>query len=112
MPILFLTGFPGFLGSALLPRVLARAPDAEAVCLVQPRFAALARARVEELAKTQPDAARRVRIVEGDITRPGLGLTAGQRRELHAGVAEVYHLAAMYDRGVQRDLAVRVNVDR
>ena len=111
MPILFLTGFPGFLGSALLPRLLARAPDAEAVCLVQPRFAALARARVDEMAKTQPDAARRVRIVEGDITRTGLGLTAVQRRELHAGVAEVYHLAAVYDLGVERDLAMRVNVD-
>ena len=109
MSILFFTGFPGFLGSALLPRVLARAPDARAVCLVQPRFAALARERVDALAGTA--AAGRVEIVEGDITRPGLGLTALQRQALHDGVREVYHLAAVYDLAVERDLAVRVNVD-
>lgn len=111
MPILFFTGFPGFLGSALLPRVLARAPDTEAVCLVQPRFAALARQRATEIAQAQPDTAGRVRIVEGDITRPGLGLTALQRQELRAHAAEVYHLAAVYDLAVARDLAMRVNVD-
>ncbi|HEX6913472.1 MAG TPA: SDR family oxidoreductase [Longimicrobium sp.] len=109
MAILFFTGFPGFLGSALLPRVLARAPDARAVCLVQPRFAALARERVTALAGTP--AAGRVEVVEGDITRPGLGLTALQRQALHRSTREVYHLAAVYDLAVPRDLAMRVNVD-
>ena len=45
MPTLFFTGYPGFLGSALLPRVLARSAESTAVCLVQPKFAALARER-------------------------------------------------------------------
>jgi thioester reductase-like protein len=111
MAILFFTGFPGFLGSALLPRVLARTPDAEAVCLVQPRFAALARERAAQIAEAQPDTAGRVRVVEGDITRPGLGLTALLRHELHARAAEVYHLAAVYDLSVARELAMQVNVD-
>lgn len=111
MSILFFTGFPGFLGSALLPRVLERAPGARAVCLVQPRFAALARERVGEMRGAHPHTAERVQVVEGDITRPGLGLTALQRKDLHAGVSEIFHLAAVYDLSVPRDLAMRVNVD-
>ena len=37
-----MTGFPGFLGSALLPRILERRPQAHAYCLVQPHYHALA----------------------------------------------------------------------
>jgi nucleoside-diphosphate-sugar epimerase len=62
MPTLFFTGYPGFLGSELLPRLLRRAPDANAVCLVQPKFASLARERAKPLGE-------RVRIIEGDIIR-------------------------------------------
>jgi nucleoside-diphosphate-sugar epimerase len=93
---LFLTGYPGFLGSALLPRVLARDSDAVAICLVQPKFAALARERARELGN-------RVRIVEGDITSP----IAFSPTE----IAEIYHLAAIYDLSVSRDLGMRVNVE-
>lgn len=96
MATVFFTGYPGFLGSELLPRILARRDDAIAVCIVQPKFAALARERAAPLGD-------RVRIVEGDITSP-LQLNAGN-------VTEVFHLAAVYDLAVSRDLGMRVNVD-
>jgi len=96
MATVFFTGYPGFLGSELLPRILARRDDAIAVCIVQPKFAALARERAAPLGD-------RVRIVEGDITSP-LQLNAGN-------VTEVFHLAAVYDLSVSRDLGMRVNVD-
>lgn len=102
MPTLFFTGFPGFLGSELLPRLLARAPGDDAVCLVQPKFAALARERAAAIAAARPELANRIRIVEGDITA---------RIDVDAEVAEIHHLAAIYDLGVPRDLAMRVNVD-
>ena len=35
----FFTGFPGFLGSELVPRVLARSPEEQVVCLIQKKFA-------------------------------------------------------------------------
>jgi nucleoside-diphosphate-sugar epimerase len=89
------TGYPGFLGSALLPRVLQRAADINAVCLVQPKFAALARQRAAQFGD-------RVRIVEGDITSP---------IQFAPEVAEIYHLAAIYDVSVPRDVGMRVNVD-
>jgi thioester reductase-like protein len=107
-PAIFFTGFPGFLGSELLPRVLARLLDAEAVCLVQPKFMAQARARVTTLAKAHPTTRGRVTLVEGDITRPRLGL--GDASELADRVVEIFHLAAVYDLSVSRDVALRVNV--
>jgi thioester reductase-like protein len=43
-----LTGFPGFLGSALLPRLIARG-DGPVACLVQPQYVDRARERASEL---------------------------------------------------------------
>ena len=108
MALLFLTGFPGFLGSTLLPRLLADRPVARAVCLVQPRWAPLATQAVGRLALTQPHTRGRIELVEGDIVEPGLALAAGSWR---AQVAEVFHFAAAYELAVPRDIAVRVNVD-
>lgn len=108
MSTLFFTGFPGFLGSELLPRVLARAPDAEAVCLVQPRFLPLARTRAAAL-EADRGLRGRIRLVPGDITASDLGL--GDALELRRGVKEIFHLAAVYDLGVEQDLATRVNVE-
>ena len=96
MRLLFFTGYPGFLGSALLPRVLARDPDAVAICLVQPKFAALARERARNFGD-------RVRFLEGDITSP-IAFSPND-------VAEIYHLAAVYDLAVPRDVGLRVNVE-
>jgi thioester reductase-like protein len=109
MATVFFTGFPGFLGSELLPRVLSRDDSLEAVCLVQPKFATLAHARIEELRGRAPRLGERIRIVEGDITSPGFGLR--EIEEISAGVTEIFHLAAIYDLSVGRDLAMRVNVD-
>lgn len=110
MATIFFTGFPGFLGSELLPRVLGRSADHEAVCLVQPKFADLARARADDLVVEHPALAGRIHLVEGDITRPDLGL-GGEAAGLQEATSEVYHLAAIYDLSVARDLAMRVNVD-
>ncbi len=101
--ILF-TGFPGFLATALLPRVLARMPTAQAVCLVQPRYRVLAQRAVSAM---RGDIQRRITLVEGDITRPDLGHGALADGPL----VEIFHLAAVYDLSVRREVAMRVNVD-
>jgi thioester reductase-like protein len=105
----FFTGFPGFLGVELLPRVLARRADATALCLVQAKFADLARTRADEIERARPELRGRIRLVEGDITRPDLGL--GAPADVAADVVEAYHLAAVYDLAVGRALGVKVNVD-
>jgi hypothetical protein len=101
-----MTGFPGFLGSALLPHILRRT-DGAATCLVQSKFAALAMQRVTELSTADPAMQGRIQVVEGDITQPGLGLGADALDE----VTEAWHLAAVYDLAVSREAAVRINVD-
>lgn len=109
---IFFTGFPGFLGTALLPRVLGREDQrVTATCLVQAKFRDLADARVATLTEQHSDLSGRIHLVEGDITAPRLGL----RNDVYAGLAaattEVFHLAAVYDLSVPEQLAVRVNVD-
>ncbi len=106
-----MTGFPGFLGSALLPRLLARRDGARAVCLVQPQHLGTARARVGEIEAAHPFTAGRIDLVEGDITVPGLGMDPDTRRGLETEVTEVWHLAAVYDLTVAEAIATRVNVD-
>lgn len=101
-----MTGFPGFLGSALLPSILKRT-DGSAICLVQNKFHLLAQQRVDEMSAADPFLEGRIRLVDGDITQPGLGLGADDLAE----VGEAWHLAAAYDLTVPRDVAVRVNVD-
>ncbi len=103
MSAIFFTGFPGFLGSELLPRLLARKPDAYALCLVQEKFAGLAVERIRNLVAASPALAGRIHPVTGDITT---------RIDVPADdVVEIHHLAAVYDIMVRRDVAMRVNVD-
>jgi thioester reductase-like protein len=108
--VLLMTGFPGFLGSALLPRLLARREGMRAVCLVQPRHLALARRRTHEMATEHPHTRDRVELVEGDLTAAHLGLPPAAR-DLLDDVNEVWHLAAVYDLAVPVETARRVNVD-
>lgn len=107
----FFTGFPGFLGSALLPRVLAREAGERAVCLVQPKYADAARRRLALLALRDPWVLDRVDLVEGDITLPDLALEPGDRRRVVEEARSIYHLAAVYDLAVAPAMAQRVNVD-
>ena len=102
MPSIFFTGFPGFLGSELLPRVVLRTDD-DALCLVQPKFRALAEARAAQLVKAHPALAHRIHLIDGDLSEPLDGVEADH-------VREIYHLAAVYDLAVGRDVAMRVNV--
>ncbi len=109
MSAVFFTGFPGFLGAELLPRLLERSADRRAVCLVQSKFADLARRRASEIETAHPALQGRIQMVEGDIARPGLGLDKGTA--IREDVVEIFHLAAIYDLGVGREIAMKVNVE-
>jgi len=118
-PSVLFTGFPGFLGSALLRRVLSRG-DGPVACLIQPRYRDLAEERAREIvAEVGGDGSGSgdggdppaVHLYEGDVTEPDLGIgSALDDPDLLAGVDEVYHLAAVYDLSVDADLAEAVNV--
>jgi len=108
MSTIVFTGFPGFLGSELLPRILARESDSSALCVVQRPFMALARQRLAALEARDQLLRGRVTLAEGDITDANLGVAGAD--SLKARVTSIYHLAALYDLSVARDRAMRVNV--
>lgn len=105
-PIALVTGFPGFLGERLLPRLLELHPKTEFKCLVQSRFKDKAESELARLGIPK----NRASLVEGDITSEGLGIGAAQRDLILARLDSVYHLAAVYDLAVTAEFAHRVNV--
>jgi thioester reductase-like protein len=106
---IFLTGFPGFIAGRLIERLAA--DGGSFLLLVQPAFVERARAEVAQLAARLGTDARRFRIVEGDITNDRLGMSAEDFASARAQATTIFHLAAIYDLGVERDLATRVNVE-
>ena len=103
----FLTGFPGFLGSALVGRLLDRTDRID--CLVQSKYRDDAARRAAELAGDNWEAD--IALHEGDITDPRLGLSEEAYDRLAGDAEEAFHFAAVYDLGVEAELAERVNVD-
>ena len=53
----------------------------------------------------------RIRLVTGDITAPGLGFGAGATKSLAKRVTGCFHLAAVYDLAVAKDVGTRINVE-
>ena len=106
-----LTGFPGFLGERLLPRLLDLSPEGRFLCLVQPKFEALARTSLERLAAGRPGAKERVSLVQGDITEARLGLPDTALPQVQKELTGCFHLAAVYDLAVRREVGMRVNVE-
>jgi alcohol-forming fatty acyl-CoA reductase len=119
------TGATGFLGTALVERLMRSAPGCELVLLLRP-----GRMRgVEERARREifrndafdrlraelgPDAfaaevARRVTVIRGDVGTDGLGLDEAGR-ELLAGCDVVIHSAATVSFDSPLDAAVEVNL--
>lgn len=105
----FLTGFPGFIAGRLVERLALE--GARFRLLVQPAFMERARADVARIAEQTGAAPDSFRLIEGDITREGLGLSAEDLEEARRETTVVFHLAAVYDLGVARELAFRVNVE-
>jgi thioester reductase-like protein len=105
MASLLVTGFPGFIGTRLVRQLLADAPDARVVALVEPRMAERAREVAGTLAGGD-----RVTVQPGDIGDPLLGVDDATYERLVADTTEIHHLAAIYDLAVPDALAERVNV--
>ncbi len=111
MKTVLFTGFPGFIGMRLLPRILELAPESRIACLVQEKFLDAARASQAALEAAHAHARGRIELVTGDITQSGLGIDGGRAAELKASLWQAYHLAAVYDLAVSREVGQRVNVE-
>ncbi|MBV9413252.1 MAG: SDR family oxidoreductase, partial [Acidimicrobiia bacterium] len=118
------TGATGFLGTALVERLVRSIPDCELVLLVRPgrQRSAAERARREIFRNDcfnrlrgewgdgfDDEIARRVHVVSGDVSADGLGLD-GEDRRLFASADVVVHSAAAVSFESPLDAAVEVNL--
>jgi nucleoside-diphosphate-sugar epimerase len=107
----FFTGFPGFICNQLIREVLKR-NQLKGVVYVLVLKGMLDKAKAErkaiirDLGVTE-DA---FKIIEGDITEPSLGMTSSDQECLKEKVTHVFHLAAIYDLAVPREIAFKINV--
>ncbi len=104
---LFITGFPGFIANRLLERLACR--ECDFILLVQPMLNTRARDEIARISQLTGKSVADFQIVEGDISEPGLALKPADRELVQHRTTRVFHLAAIYDLAVPRELALRVN---
>jgi nucleoside-diphosphate-sugar epimerase len=105
----FITGFPGFIANRLVERLATWTGNL--ILLVQPSLRARAKSEVSEIILKTGRAPANFRLVEGDISLPNLGLSELDQQLVRAETTRVFHLAAIYDLAVSRELAIRINVE-
>ncbi|MED4311874.1 SDR family oxidoreductase [Heyndrickxia coagulans] len=110
--IYFFTGFPGFIASSLIRRMAQLDyPAGHIYLLVLPAMRQKAEAEIGGICKKAENISKeQFTVIEGDITKEGLSIEEGMRFKLAEEVTHVFHLAAIYDLAVKRDIAWRVNV--
>jgi thioester reductase-like protein len=106
---IFMTGFPGFIAGRLLERLIAS--ETQYFLLVQPHLVGKAMEELEAIAEATGTPLESFVIVEGDITLPKLGLSDEDLETIRFEATDVYHLAAVYDLAVAKDVAFDVNLE-
>ncbi|MGH2317310.1 SDR family oxidoreductase [Planococcus sp. SE5232] len=101
------TGFPGFIASQLIQKHAENNEAISAIILSSERPKA-----EKEAERIQKETnCRAIKLIEGDITKSGLGLAHADKEYLEKKEVTFWHLAAIYDLAVPRDLAWKVNVE-
>lgn len=106
---IFLTGFPGFIASRLLRRLAGE--GGRFLLLVQPSFVERAQEELKNIAADSGKPISDFAILPGDLTQPNLGLNPADLETARSHSTVLFHLAAVYDLAVARDVAMRVNVE-
>ena len=106
----FVTGATGFIGRYLVERLLAR----EGYCYVLVREESTEKLQIlisERWTPAIPAAAKRIKPIVGDLTKPRLGLSKETVAELKGKVDHFFHLAAVYDMTAGEDSNRVANVE-
>ncbi|WAA13836.1 SDR family oxidoreductase [Fervidibacillus halotolerans] len=110
-PVYFFTGFPGFVANQIIVGLLEKGMEFKRMyVLVLPSLKEQAEAIRGEWMEKYGLLEDRFQILSGDITERDLGLERETVKELQGSVSHVFHLAAIYDLAVPKDVAYRVNV--
>lgn len=108
MGVHFFTGFPGFITRQLIRELFRKHKTQEVIVAVLPGELLKANAERQRILKEFP--AGVLHIIEGDITLPNLGFDDQVLQEITPQIEVIWHLAAIYDLAVPRDIAWKVNV--
>lgn len=107
----FFTGYPGFIASNLIKSLASQDYDINKIyLLVLPYMIQKAKEDLKKLLNNSHLPMTKVSIIPGDITIPWLNLSQEDQGLLQDTVSHVYHLAAIYDLAVPKDVAYIVNV--
>jgi nucleoside-diphosphate-sugar epimerase len=107
----FFTGFPGFICNQLIREVWKTKPTEKLIVLTVPAMVEKAHKEKELLLKEFQLPIEAIQIVVGDITEPSIfHLNEKEKEQLSHEVGHVFHLAAIYDLAVPREIAYAVNV--
>ena len=106
---IFVTGFPGFLATRLVRRLALE--GARFILLTQPSFVPAACEASLEIARDTGTSLENFEIIDGDITKPDLGMAAAGLEKARQETSTIFHLAAIYDLAVAQDVAATVNVE-
>ena len=105
----FITGFPGFIAERLVERLAT--PEVQFFLLVQTQFVDKAVQAVERIASATGTDLENFALIEGDITEANLGIADEDLETIREETTDVFHLAAVYDLAVGKELAFKVNLD-
>lgn len=105
----FLTGFPGFIAGKLVERLAKE--EAKFLLLVLPAFVEKAREQIDEIVSECGVSADRFQIIEGNITKPNLGISPQDYERAKEETTSIFHLAAIYDLAVEREIGMLVNLE-
>ena len=104
----FFTGFPGFLATRLIKGMIRRDNMFEsAFLLVLPSQEDIAKKEAIEIEREMQLEQGSLQVIIGDITKEGLHIVDYIAVEK---ITHVFHLAAIYDLAVPKDIAYEVNV--
>jgi NAD(P)-dependent dehydrogenase (short-subunit alcohol dehydrogenase family) len=101
----FLTGGAGFIGKRLVRRLLERDEEPIYVLVYQPTPEFVA-----GLKEFWGGGTERVTLIEGDISKPDLGVSTSDAGKLEGRIDHFFHLAAVYDLRAPPEQVVTANV--
>lgn len=105
------TGFPGYLASAIIEDIFRNDVPIQKIYLLH--LPATKKQALEQLTNWHNDssmAIEKIELIEGDISKPELGLSNEQSQKLQQEVTHFFHLAALYDLATPLTPAWMVNV--
>lgn len=114
---LFLTGGSGFLGSAVIARIALAKQYDKIYVLMRGNRKQTPQERLEALANKifapaqAVEALKRMVVVPGDLTEPGLGIPADLRKEMTQSLHQILHVGASTDFGAPLGESRMYNVE-